>query len=55
MSLLFVGGVMNVLWISVISLLVLVEKVIPAGRALARIAGGGFLGLGTWLLATALR
>ena len=55
MSLLFVGGVMNVLWIAVISLLVLTEKVIPAGRAIARIAGGGFLGLGTWLLATALR
>ena len=55
MSLLFVGGVMNVLWIIVISLLVLTEKVIPAGRAIARITGGGFLGLGIWLFATALR
>jgi predicted metal-binding membrane protein len=55
MTLLFVGGVMNVLWIAVITLLVFIEKVIPAGRAIARIAGGGFLGLGTWLLATALR
>ena len=55
MLLLFVGGVMNVLWIFVISLLVLTEKVIPAGRVIARITGGGFLGLGIWLFATALR
>jgi predicted metal-binding membrane protein len=31
-ALLFVGGVMNVLWIAAIAILVLAEKVIPAGR-----------------------
>jgi len=30
MVLLFVGGVMNVLWIAVIAILVLLEKVVPA-------------------------
>jgi predicted metal-binding membrane protein len=55
MALLFVGGVMNVLWIAGIAIFVLVEKVIPAGRAIARVAGAGFLAGGAWLLATALR
>jgi predicted metal-binding membrane protein len=55
MGLLFVGGVMNVLWIAGIAILVLVEKVIPAGRAIARVAGAGFLAGGAWLLTTPLR
>jgi predicted metal-binding membrane protein len=55
MALLFVGGVMNVLWIAGIAIIVLMEKAIPAGRAIARIAGAGFLAGGAWLLATALR
>jgi predicted metal-binding membrane protein len=55
MALLFVGGVMNVLWIAAIAIFVLVEKVIPAGRAIARLAGAGFLAGGAWLLATAMR
>jgi predicted metal-binding membrane protein len=40
MLLLFVGGVMNVLWIAVIAVLVLAEKVIPAGKLVPRLAGG---------------
>ncbi|MBV8512812.1 MAG: DUF2182 domain-containing protein, partial [Xanthobacteraceae bacterium] len=36
MALLFVGGVMNVLWIALLALLVLVEKVTPVGRWIAR-------------------
>jgi predicted metal-binding membrane protein len=55
MALLFFAGVMNVMWIAGIAMLVLVEKVIPAGRAVARIAGAGFLAGGAWLLATAVR
>jgi predicted metal-binding membrane protein len=39
MALLFVGGVMNVLWIAVLALLVLLEKLAPKGRLIARIAG----------------
>jgi len=37
MALLFVGGVM--LWIAAITIVVLAEKVIPAGRLISRIAG----------------
>ena len=39
MALLFVGGVMNVLWIALLALLVLLEKVTPMGRWIARAAG----------------
>jgi predicted metal-binding membrane protein len=53
MALLFVGGVMNVLWIAAIALLVLAEKVIPAGRVVSRIAGAGLLAGGAWLLVQA--
>ena len=55
MALLFVGGVMNVLWIAAIAILVLAEKVIPAGRVISRIAGAGLFAGGAWLLAQALR
>jgi hypothetical protein len=41
MALLFVGGVMNVLWIAAIAILVLAEKVVPAGRVISRTAGAG--------------
>src|SRR6202011_839817 len=49
MALLFVGGVMNVLWIATISAFVLIEKVVPFGRLISRIAGAGFVAAGTWL------
>jgi predicted metal-binding membrane protein len=39
MALLFVGGVMNVLWIAVLSVLVLLEKILPSGRILPRAVG----------------
>jgi predicted metal-binding membrane protein len=39
MGLLFLGGVMNLLWIAAITLFVLLEKVIPAGPRAGRIAG----------------
>jgi predicted metal-binding membrane protein len=49
MALLFVGGVMNVLWIATISAFVLIEKIVPVGRLISRIAGAGFVAAGTWL------
>ena len=55
MALLFVGGVMNVLWIAAIAILVLAEKVIPAGRVISRTAGAGLFAGGGWLLGQALR
>jgi predicted metal-binding membrane protein len=46
--------VMNVLWIAAITIFVLAEKVIPAGRVISRIAGAGFFAWGVWLLTQAL-
>jgi predicted metal-binding membrane protein len=53
MALLFVAGVMNVVWIAALAILVLAEKVIPAGRVLSRIAGAGLAAAGVWLLVQA--
>jgi predicted metal-binding membrane protein len=39
MVLLFVGGVMNLLWISVLALLVLLERLTPFGQAISIVAG----------------
>ncbi len=50
MALLFVGGVMNLLWIAVLAILVLVEKAFPLGRIVARLAGSVFVAAGIWLL-----
>src|ERR1700676_2601960 len=55
MALLFVGGVMNVLWIAVLSILVLAETIIPTGRLISRLAGSGFIAGGIWLLASVFR
>ena len=54
MGLLFFGGVMNLLWVAGITLFVLVEKVAPHGRLIARAAGSGMLALGALQLWTAL-
>ena len=53
MALLFVGGVMNVLWIALLSLLVLLEKVTPVGQWIARAAGIACVAAGVWLLMSA--
>jgi predicted metal-binding membrane protein len=50
MTLLFVGGVMNVLWIAAIAALVLVEKVVVGGRFVSRAAGAGLIIAGVCLL-----
>jgi predicted metal-binding membrane protein len=50
MALLFVGGVMNVLWIVPIALLVLLEKVSSSGRLIAPLAGTVLIAAGAWLL-----
>ncbi len=39
MALLFVGGVMNLAWIALLTLLVAAEKLLPAGRKVALAAG----------------
>jgi predicted metal-binding membrane protein len=50
MALLFVGGVMNLFWIAALAILVLLEKVVPFGRVVARVAGVAFIAGGVWLL-----
>jgi predicted metal-binding membrane protein len=42
MALLFVGGVMNLIWVAVIATFVLLEKVVPKGEIVGRV-GGVFL------------
>lgn len=54
MALLFVGGVMNLLWVAAIAAFVLLEKLLPAGEAVARAAGVLAIGLGVWMIARAL-
>lgn len=54
MGLLFVAGVMNLLWVALIAALVLVEKVVPAGLWMSRVAGLLLIGWGVWMAAGAL-
>ncbi|HEY4712956.1 MAG TPA: DUF2182 domain-containing protein, partial [Aquirhabdus sp.] len=50
MLLLFVGGVMNTLWIAGLTVLILLEKIVPMGRLIPRIAGVVLISLGLGLL-----
>jgi predicted metal-binding membrane protein len=50
MALLFVVGVMNILWIAAIAVFVLVEKLVPAHRILSRAAGAALMVGGAWML-----
>ena len=53
MALLFVLGVMNLLWVAAIAGLVLLEKVLPRGPAVARASAGAMVAAGALLLASA--
>ncbi len=55
MALLFVFGVMNLLWIAGLAALALVEKLLPGDRLVARLAGIGFLAAGAWLILGTVR
>ena len=50
MALLFVGGVMNLVWVAVLTAVVLAEKLFAAGPWLARIVGLLLVGYGVRLL-----
>lgn len=54
MALLFVGGVMNLLWVAAIAAFVLLEKLVPGGEAVARAAGVLAVGVGVWMIVRAL-
>jgi predicted metal-binding membrane protein len=51
MALLFVAGVMNLLWVAVIALFVLAEKALPKGELLARVAGIALMIAGAAMIA----
>jgi predicted metal-binding membrane protein len=50
MALLFVGGVMNLLWIAALTIFILLEKIVPTGRLIPRLAGAAMLAAGLFLL-----
>jgi predicted metal-binding membrane protein len=50
MTLLFVVGVMNLVWVAALSALVLVEKIAPQGLRLGRAWGVLLVAAGVWLL-----
>jgi predicted metal-binding membrane protein len=50
MALLFVLGVMNLLWVAALTAFVLLEKLTPHGTALGRVAGVAVAGWGVYLL-----
>ena len=53
MALLFVGGVMNLLWVAALAVLVLLEKVIP-GRWLSYASGAALIAWGLFVLRAGL-
>jgi predicted metal-binding membrane protein len=51
MCLLFVVGVMNLVWVAALTAFVLVEKIGPSGLIVARVAGAIMIALGILLVA----
>ena len=50
MALLFVGGVMNLLWIAGLTVLVLLEKAAPGAARIGKVAGLALVGFGVWVV-----
>jgi predicted metal-binding membrane protein len=55
MLVLLVVGVMNLVWVAALAAVVLLEKVMPRGLLIGRLAGIGLLAWGGWLLHSAWR
>jgi predicted metal-binding membrane protein len=55
MTILFVAGVMNLAWVAAIAILVLLEKVVPAGERIARVAGVALVVSGLLMIGRAWR
>jgi predicted metal-binding membrane protein len=51
MTLLFVAGVMNLWWIAILAVFVLLEKVVPKGMWIGRVAGVILVAWGVWMMA----
>jgi predicted metal-binding membrane protein len=54
MALLFVAGVMNLLWVAAIAIFVLIEKLGPGSRIIGRLSGILLMAWGTWVIAAGL-
>jgi len=50
MALLFVGGIMNLVWIAGLAIFVLLEKVTAHGNWIARVGGIAMIGGGFWVI-----
>ena len=50
MGLLFVAGVMNVLWVGAIAAFVFIEKIVPRGDLIGRFVGVPIVGAGIWVI-----
>ena len=50
MALLFVAGVMNIVWVAVITLVVLLEKALPRVRWIGHAIGVACVAWGAWVL-----
>lgn len=55
MSLMLVAGAMSLIWMAILTGLIAIEKVAPAGRWVSRAAGLFLIGWGAWMAAGALR
>lgn len=51
MVLMFVAGAMNIIWMVLLAIYILAEKMIPGGRRFSRISGMIMIGWGLWMLA----
>jgi predicted metal-binding membrane protein len=54
MLVLFVVGVMNLLWIALLTLFVLLEKTLPRGLWISRASGAALIAWGGWMVSVAL-
>jgi predicted metal-binding membrane protein len=54
MTLLFVGGVMNLAWIVALTIVVAIEKLAPGGERVGTVLGAALVGAGLWKLAVAV-
>lgn len=55
MALPFAAGVMNLMWMAVITAFILVEKAAPGGQWFGRIGGAALIGAGAWMIASISR
>jgi predicted metal-binding membrane protein len=53
MALLFVLGVMNLVWIAALAAFVLLEKIISGGAKVSKLTGVLLVGWGTWVILVA--